>query len=66
MATANRSRATLELEPGADPIRGRIERPDGTDRPFWGWLELIEEVRQLAAAQPPQRVTTAPDQEVGT
>jgi hypothetical protein len=39
---------TLELEPGADPIRGRIGCPDGTHRPFWGWLELIEALGRLA------------------
>jgi hypothetical protein len=40
---------TLELEPGADPIRGRIGCPDGTQRPFWGWLELIEVLGRIAA-----------------
>jgi hypothetical protein len=40
---------TLELEPGADPIQGRIGRPDGTNEPFWGWLELIEVLGRLAA-----------------
>ena len=40
---------TLELEPGADPIRGRIGCPDGTKQPFWGWLELIELLGRLAA-----------------
>jgi hypothetical protein len=40
---------TLELEPGADPIRGRIGCPDGTHKPFWGWLELIEVLSRLAA-----------------
>jgi hypothetical protein len=39
---------TLELEPGADPIQGRIGCPDGTNQPFWGWLELIEVLGRLA------------------
>jgi len=39
---------TIELEPGADPIRGRIGRPDGTRQGFWGWLELIEALGRLA------------------
>ncbi len=40
---------TLELEPGADPIRGHIHCADGTHQPFWGWLELIEVLGRLAA-----------------
>jgi hypothetical protein len=52
MSTANNSRITLELEAGADPIRGSIEHADGRRQPFWGWLELSEELRRVAAAQP--------------
>jgi hypothetical protein len=52
MSTANNSRITLELEAGADPIRGLIEHPDGSRQPFWGWLELIEELRRVAADEP--------------
>jgi hypothetical protein len=49
MSTASNPRITLELEPGADPIRGTIEHPDGSRQPFWGWLELSAELRRLAA-----------------
>jgi quercetin dioxygenase-like cupin family protein len=49
MSTANNSRIALELESGADPIRGLIEHADGSRQPFWGWLELIEELRRIAA-----------------
>ena len=52
MSTANNSRITLELEAGADPIRGSIEHADGTRQRFWGWLELIEELRRVAADEP--------------
>ncbi len=54
MSTASNSRITLELETGADPIRGLIEHADGRRQPFWGWLELIEELRRVAADEPEQ------------
>ena len=50
MPTAKNSRITLELEAGADPIRGHLQHPDGSCQPFWGWLELIEDLRRAAAA----------------
>ena len=52
MPTAKNSRITLELEADANPIRGRIEHPDGSCQPFWGWLELIEDLGRAAAAEP--------------
>jgi hypothetical protein len=52
MSTENNSCITLELEVGADPIRGSIEHADGSRQPFWGWLELIEELRRVAAEEP--------------
>jgi hypothetical protein len=51
MATEKSSRFTVELERGADPIRGSIEHPDGYRQPFWGWLELIEALQRAAADQ---------------
>lgn len=48
MSRPPNSRITLELEAGADPIRGTIEHPDGSRQPFWGWLELIEELHHAA------------------
>jgi hypothetical protein len=33
------STVTVEVEPGSDPISGRISDEQGT-RPFTGWLEL--------------------------
>jgi hypothetical protein len=63
MSTANSSRITLEIVAGADPIRGSIELHDGTRQAFWGWLELIEELRRAAAdtpeRAPPDRSTRA-------
>jgi hypothetical protein len=58
--TASNTRITLELEPGADPIRGWIEQARGR-QPFWGWLELSEELRRVAAGDPerPSRPTPA-------
>jgi hypothetical protein len=52
MSSATNPRITLELEAGADPIRGSIELADGTRQSFWGWLELIDELGRVAADQP--------------
>ncbi len=52
MSTANNPRITLELEAGADPIRGSIEHADGSRQPFWGWLELSEQLHRVAADKP--------------
>lgn len=46
-------RLTVELEPGADPIRGSIEQADGRRQRFWGWLELIDALRRAASATAP-------------
>jgi hypothetical protein len=51
MSTEKSSRFTVELETGADPIRGSIEHLDGSRQPFWGWLELIEALQRAAADQ---------------
>jgi hypothetical protein len=48
MAAASKPRIAVELEPGADPIRGLVEHADGRRQPFWGWLELIDELRRAA------------------
>jgi hypothetical protein len=61
MSTASNARITLEIEAGADPIRGLIEHADGRRQPFWGWLELSEELRRVAAdePEPPSQPTPA-------
>jgi hypothetical protein len=51
MTTEKSSRFTVELETGADPIRGSIEHLDGSRQPFWGWLELIEALQRAAGDQ---------------
>jgi hypothetical protein len=68
MSTAGNARITLELEAGADPIRGWIEHADGSREPFWGWLELSDELRHVAAERPelpsqPTPAKTAPAHE---
>ena len=30
----------LEIEPGSDPIRGKLRLTSGTARPFGGWVGL--------------------------
>ncbi len=48
MSSHSNPRVTLELEAGADPIRGTIDHGGGTRVRFWGWLELIEELGRVA------------------
>jgi hypothetical protein len=36
----------LELVVGSDPIRGRVDAPDGTTTAFHGWLELATLLEQ--------------------
>jgi hypothetical protein len=52
MSTASNRRITLELEARADPIRGSIEHADGSRQPFWGWLDLSEQLHRVAADNP--------------
>lgn len=71
MHIATNPRITVELEAGADPIRGSVEHADGRRQPFWGWLELIEELRRVAAYEPerllsePWASTPAPQADAG-
>jgi len=60
MSSATTSRVTVELETGADPIRGSIEISNGRCEPFWGWLELIEKLGRAAAIQPESAAATKP------
>ena len=60
MSTAKTKHVTVELETGADPIRGSIEHSDGRCQPFWGWLELIEALRCAAADQPERNAQPTP------
>lgn len=53
-------RITLELESGADPIRGTLERGNRSPLRFWGWLELMEELRRVATEHPEQPSEPSP------
>jgi hypothetical protein len=55
MPTSKTSRVTVELETGADPIRGSIQRSNGRKQRFWGWLELIASIERAAADQPERK-----------
>jgi hypothetical protein len=52
VSTSTISRITLEIEAGSDPIRGVLEHRDGSHEPFWGWLELMDQLRRVAAEEP--------------
>ena len=60
MSRVSSPRITLELDVGADPIRGTIEHGDGSRLPFWGWLELMEALRRVAAGDPEPASTAGP------
>jgi hypothetical protein len=58
-------RLALELERDADPIQGVIELPNGQRQSFWGWLELLEELRRATdqrsqAPTPSTQLSTGP------
>jgi hypothetical protein len=38
----------LDLDPGADPIRGRLTAPTGEEDEFVGWLGLAGAIERLA------------------
>lgn len=40
----------LEIDPTEEPISGRVSAPDGTSRPFRGWLELATVLEALLSA----------------
>ena len=43
-----RTSLRLELEPGSEPISGRLVAADGTLVEFTGWLELAAAIEQAA------------------
>jgi len=47
-----RTQVTLELEPEAEPIRGRLRDAQGESRPFTGWLELLSLLDRLRGEPP--------------
>jgi hypothetical protein len=34
----------IEIEPDHDQVRGQVDAGDGSWRPFWGWLELMQAI----------------------
>jgi hypothetical protein len=66
MSGTHTVRITLELAAGTDPIRGRIEHADGSLQPFWGWLELSEELRRVAADEPERSSDRTPASTAGS
>ncbi len=46
-------RISLELEPGSDPIRGRLRDQRGSESPFEGWLGLMGAVEAALAVSDP-------------
>jgi len=45
--TARRIPLRLELEPGAEPISGRLTGPDGVGEEFIGWLALSTALERM-------------------
>jgi hypothetical protein len=50
-------RVSLELDPSADPIAGRVGAEQGADISFSGWLELISALERLCTADPSAKET---------
>jgi len=47
---ARRIPLRLELEPGAEPISGRLTGPDGVGEEFIGWLALSAALERVTRA----------------
>jgi hypothetical protein len=47
---------TVDLEDGADPLRGTLETPDTQPRQFWGWLQLIQAIEDAIAPDTPPTI----------
>ena len=52
---------TIDLDPGADPIAGRIGPDEGPQAPFTGYRELIASLEQLRDGQLSDRFTGGRD-----
>jgi hypothetical protein len=53
-ATVEAHRLILDVDPGSEPITGRLLAPSGAERPFAGYVELISALEELRRAAPPQ------------
>jgi hypothetical protein len=54
-------RLSLEIEPGVEPITGRLTGPHGQQREFCGWTALASTID--SAINPDRRPTHAAEQE---
>lgn len=45
-------RLTLDLQPGSEPIEGRISEEGAESRPFVGWLALATALQQAMRLDP--------------
>jgi len=52
-AAVDDRRLILELDPGSEPITGRLRDGSGVERPFAGYVELISALEELRRATPP-------------
>jgi hypothetical protein len=41
---AGRRMVHIEIEPDHDQVQGKVDAGDGSWRPFWGWLELMQAI----------------------
>ena len=46
----------LDVDPGADPIRGVLTTADGAPHAFEGWLGLAAEIERTLRGSPPPEV----------
>jgi hypothetical protein len=42
----------IEIESRQEQPQGRIDAGDGSWHPFWGWLELMQEIEDAADTRP--------------
>jgi hypothetical protein len=56
----SRLRITLEIEPGATPVAGTLVIEGGSERPFWGWMELSNAIAAAHEGRAPVTEATTP------
>jgi hypothetical protein len=49
---------TLDLEQGADPLRGTLQTHAGDSIEFWGWLQLIQRIEDAITSGSPPEIAT--------
>jgi hypothetical protein len=43
---ADTAQLGISIEPGSEPIAGKIRQPDGTSAPFHGYVQLIAAIER--------------------